>query len=117
MAASVELDSVVVGEGTWFDEHPLRFLSGCAGAWWCRRCLPERLRARAAAAPVLDVSTCGTRSRHARQNGGIPVNVMNVGDEAFTGNLTIRYTFPVGVAVVEPVPDASPGGRVCRRGR
>lgn len=36
------------------------------------------------------------------------INVVNVGDEALTGNMTIKYTFPDGVTPVEPTLDGSP---------
>jgi hypothetical protein len=35
------------------------------------------------------------------------LNVINVGDQPLTGNLTIRYTFPDDVSVSDPVPDPS----------
>ncbi len=42
------------------------------------------------------------------------VNVLDVGDEALSGNLTIRYTFPAGVAPEDPVSDENPfSGSVC----
>jgi hypothetical protein len=41
------------------------------------------------------------------------VNVMNVGDEALSGNLTIRYTFPDGVTLVDPTPDGGAPSPTC----
>jgi hypothetical protein len=41
------------------------------------------------------------------------VNVINVGDEPMTGNVTIKYTFPDGIAVVKPSPFGSSPSPSC----
>lgn len=63
----------------------------------------------AGAAPVLRVSMLAPDHVTPGRSLAMWVNVINVGDEALTGNLTIRYTFPVEVALLDPVGDESPG--------
>jgi hypothetical protein len=62
----------------------------------------------AAAAPVIRVSM--NKPDYVTPGKGLKmvVNVMNVGDQPFSGNLTFRYTFPEGVAPAEPTLDGSP---------
>ena len=62
----------------------------------------------AAAAPVIRVSMLKPDYVTPGRSLGMWVNIINVGDEAFTGNMTIRYTLPAGVALVDPSPDTSP---------
>src|SRR5215213_2624880 len=62
----------------------------------------------ASAAPVMRVSMWGPDYVTPGRDLYLVANVMNVGDEPFAGNMTIRYTFPAGVALTDPTPDGSP---------
>ena len=63
----------------------------------------------AAAAPVIRVSMLAPDHVTPGRSLVMWVSVINVGDEAFSGNLTIRYTFPVEVAMSDPFGEESPG--------
>ena len=62
----------------------------------------------AAAAPVIRVSMLKPDYVTPGRSVGMWVNIINVGDEPLTGNVTIRYTFPAAVAPVDPVAEAPP---------
>jgi hypothetical protein len=62
----------------------------------------------ATAAPVIRVSMLSPDYVTPGRSLAMWVNVINVGDEPLTGNLTIRYTFPAGVGLSDPGADASP---------
>jgi hypothetical protein len=62
----------------------------------------------AAAAPVIRVSMLQPDVVTPGRQMAIWVNVINTGDAALTGNLTIRYTFPAAVTLVDPEADGSP---------
>jgi len=59
----------------------------------------------AAAAPVIRVSMLKPDYVTPGGNLAMWVNVINVGDQPFTGSMTIRYTLPAGVALVDPTQD------------
>lgn len=63
----------------------------------------------AAAAPVIRVSMLKPDDVTPGKSMAMWVNILNVGDEQLTGNLTIKYTFPAGVTPVEPEGAGSPG--------
>ena len=56
----------------------------------------------AAAAPALEVTTSIPDYVTAGRGIQVFVSVQNVSDAPLSGNLTVRYTFPVGVGVVDP---------------
>ncbi|MFL5817217.1 MAG: hypothetical protein ACJ76L_06405 [Conexibacter sp.] len=62
----------------------------------------------AAAAPVIRVSVMKPDHVIPDRPMVMWVDVLNVGDEPFTGNMTIRYTFPSELSVTDPILDASP---------
>lgn len=71
----------------------------------------------ATAAPVIRVSMLKPDHVTPGRSLGMWVTILNVGDEPLTGNMTIRYTFPAEVALVDPVPDGpvptcTPSGQV-----
>jgi len=63
----------------------------------------------AAADPVIRVSTLKPDYVTPGRFMVMYVNVLNVGDTPFSGNVTIRYTFPAALAVSDPTNDGSPG--------
>jgi hypothetical protein len=69
--------------------------------------------ATASAAPVIRVRMLKPDHVTPGKNLGFWVNVFNAGDEPFSGNLTIRYTFPEGVAPVDPVSEENPYASAC----
>jgi hypothetical protein len=64
--------------------------------------------ATAAAAPEIRVSVMKPDHVTPGKPMVIWVNVLNVGDEPFTGNMTLKYTFPAGLTVTDPIPDGAP---------
>jgi len=62
----------------------------------------------ASAAPVIRVSMLKPDYVTPGRSLGMWVNIINVGDEPLTGNMTIRYTLPAGVVLVDPTADTSP---------
>src|SRR6266511_2982570 len=64
----------------------------------------------ATAAPVLQVNVWKPDYVTPGRFLVIWANVVDVGDRALTGNLTLRYTFPTGISVSDPTPspDSSP---------
>ncbi len=41
------------------------------------------------------------------------ISVRNVGDEAFSGNATLKYTFPVGLSLGDPIPEEFAPSPLC----
>src|SRR5215213_7745349 len=66
----------------------------------------------AAAAPVIRVSIMKPDHVTPGRPMTLWVNVLNVGDEPFTGNMTIRYTFPAGLSVVDPSATGTLAGAI-----
>ena len=64
--------------------------------------------ATASAAPAIRVTTQIPDHVTPGKFLSIFINVRNAGDEPFTGNATIKYTFPDGISVAEPQPTFSP---------
>ncbi|HWC49698.1 MAG TPA: hypothetical protein VG448_12520 [Solirubrobacterales bacterium] len=62
----------------------------------------------ASAAPVIRVSTLKPDYVTSGKSLLLYVNVMDVGDEPLSGNLTITYTFPEEISPIEPTADGSP---------
>src|SRR5215213_142574 len=71
----------------------------------------------AAAAPVIRVSIMKPDHVTPGRPMTLWVNVLNVGDEPFTGNMTIRYTFPAGLSVTDPIADSAPGATCAPSGQ
>jgi len=67
----------------------------------------------ASAAPVLRVSMWDPDHVTPGRPLLMWVNVMNVGDEPLSGNLTIRYTFPAEVTLVDPTADGGAPAPTC----
>jgi len=63
----------------------------------------------AVAAPQIRVSMLAPDHVTPGKTMAMWVNVINVGDEPLAGSLTVRYTFPDGMTVADPLPDNSPG--------
>jgi len=67
----------------------------------------------AVAAPEIRVSMLAPDHVTPGKTAAFWVSVINVGDEALSGSLTVRYTFPDGMSVSDPVPDPDAPGAAC----
>lgn len=66
-----------------------------------------------AAEPAIRVTTLAPDNVTPGGAAAIWVTVRNVGDAAMSGDMTLKYTFPGGVSVSDPIADQSPNPTSC----